>query len=153
MAVPPSGWWGTGRRNAKVIGSITMIANHMQYLLPASPLDPPEPNHTKALDELLASYPFTHGHFQFQHFRNFFDAHCESRNGGPAPDPKKMSEGEDETFCDFTKPACMGTSPLYAVIKRYVPNVSFYYNHIVKGTKNVCVSTCYVLMSFDVSYS
>jgi hypothetical protein len=105
--------------------SITMIANHMQYLLPASPLDPPEPNHTKALDELLASYPFTHGHFQFQHFRNFFDAHCESRNGGPAPDPKKMSEGEDETFCDFTKPACMGTSPLYAVIKRYVPNVSF----------------------------
>jgi len=105
--------------------SITMISNHMQYLLPASPLDPPEPNHTKALDELLASHPFTHGYFQFQHFRNFFDAHCEYRHGGPAPDGETMSAGEDETFCDFTKPACMGTSPLYAVIKRHIPKVSF----------------------------
>ena len=105
--------------------SITMISNHMQYLLPASPLDPPEPNHTKALDELLASHPFTHGYFQFQHFRNFFDAHCEYRHGGPAPDGETMSAGEDETFCDLTKPACMGTSPLYAIIKRHIPNVAF----------------------------
>ena len=104
--------------------SVTMIANHMQYLLPASPLDPPEPRHTIALDELLTSYPFTHGHFQFPHFRKYFDAHCEYRNGGPAPDPKEIGDGV-ETFCDLTKPACMGTSPLYAAIKRRIPNVSF----------------------------
>ena len=104
--------------------SVTMIANHMQYLLPASPLDPPEPKHTKALDELLTSYPFTHGHFQFPHFRKYFDAHCKYRNGGPAPDPKEIGDGV-ETSCDLTKPACMGTSPLYAVIKRRIPNVSF----------------------------
>lgn len=104
--------------------SITMIANHMQYLLPASPLDPPEPKHTEALEELLGSYPFTHGHFQFPHFRKYFDAHCEYRKGGPAPDPRKIGDGA-ETFCDLTKPACMGTSPLYAVIKRHIPKVSF----------------------------
>ena len=104
--------------------SITMVANHMQYLLPASPLDPPEPKHTEALEELLGSYPFTHAHFQFSHFRKYFDAHCEYRKGGPAPDPRKMGDGV-ETFCDLTKPACMGTSPLYAVIKRHIPKVSF----------------------------
>ena len=104
--------------------SITMVANHMQYLLPASPLDPPEPKHTEALEELLGSYPFTHAHFQFPHFRKYFDAHCEYRKGGPAPDPRKIGDGV-ETFCDLTKPACMGTSPLYAVIKRHIPKVSF----------------------------
>lgn len=104
--------------------SITMVANHMQYLLPSSPLDPPEPKHTIAVNKLLASYPYTHGHFQFPHFRKYFDAHCQYRKGGPKPDPKNIGDGAERS-CDIAKPACIGTSPLYQVLKRHIPRMSF----------------------------
>ena len=97
--------------------SITLVANHRQYLVP---------DHTDHLTHLLGSAnpPFTHAYFSPPHLTEYFDAHCDFRRGGPPPDPTKIGDGA-EAFCDITKPTCMGTSPLYDVIRRHIPNAAF----------------------------
>ena len=97
--------------------SITLVANHRQYLVP---------EHTESLNNLLESAdpPFTHGYFAFPHLSEYFDAHCEFRKGGAPPDPAQIGDGS-EAFCDITKPTCMGTSPLYAAIRKHIPSAAF----------------------------
>ena len=97
--------------------SITTISNHRQYLVP---------EHTANLNRLLteADPPFTHGYLAFPHLPAYFDAHCDFRNGGPPPDATKIGDGT-EAFCDVRKPTCMGDSPLYAAVRKAIPNVAF----------------------------
>lgn len=98
--------------------SILTIVNHRQYQLPEK---------ANALGQLLGQYqavgrPLTHGYFTFPHDRAYFDAHCDFIKGGPKPDPHKVGDGVEE-FCKI--PECVDTSPLFRVIRSFIPDVGF----------------------------
>ena len=116
--------------------SITTVANHMQYLVPSSPLEPPDEKHSKALNDLLATAqpPFTHAHVQFAHDRSFFTERCglgganwSLTGGGELGEVARRTsigdESETPTPCDIRKPACAATSPLVTIVKHHIPNV------------------------------